>query len=244
MSDMPRLHVRQLTASADYLSVADFIKPDGSYRQVHLVIAGLEQGVEVHNARGKEERVSVLSFQAVNGKPTHKRLVLIKDTIDTLGRLHGEWTDGWAGKAVTLYVEQRVPNPAGRGFTEGVRIRGQAPDLEALRRRAAAAGGQQAPQAEQQQLPEPDPDPPADAKPQAESPPPGVDGTTGEVTDEAELEEHLEGDQGDGAEGVELEPDGQVEGAGPGDETVECLCLGGEKPNPACPVHGTDGLPF
>lgn len=57
----------------------------------------------VERPGGEKEAKGVLYFQGAR-----KGLILSRPNLKTLARLYGPETDGWAGKAVVLYVEHGV----------------------------------------------------------------------------------------------------------------------------------------
>lgn len=115
--DIEGLHVCQLAPPEDYLSQAEFIRPDGTHREHTLTIAGVTR-VELPIAGTSNVQVRrVLHFE---GKK--KGLVLgTKRNRMALEDAHGPWVKDWIGKSVTLYYDPAVK--FGRKVTGGIRVR-------------------------------------------------------------------------------------------------------------------------
>jgi len=79
---------------------SDFIKADDlGNREVTLTINSVAR--EEFNDNGRKDYKPVVSF-----KKTDKRLVLNRTNFRTIADMHGEDTDEWSGKPITIYRTQ------------------------------------------------------------------------------------------------------------------------------------------
>lgn len=97
------MHVRQMFPK-EYLSAADI----AGRGDVTLTISDIKQE-ELQSEGGKEHKwcVHFREFEDAhrrNARIVNKRLVLNKTNAKTIAKMHGNETDEWAGKRVTLFA--------------------------------------------------------------------------------------------------------------------------------------------
>lgn len=115
--DANNMKAVQLAPNPDYLSEADFISSDGTYRDLKAKIEGVTIEEFPIPGTSKSEMQPVLSFA---GK--HKRLVIGAKTnrLKLKGKF-GDHTSKWKGGEITLYFDPEVT--FGRKVVGGIRIR-------------------------------------------------------------------------------------------------------------------------
>lgn len=115
--DAGDMHASQLKPSNDFLSEADFISKDGSYRELKAVIENVTIEEFPIPSTSKTEMQPVLAF-----KGKHKRMVIgAKTNRLSIIAKYGKHTKGWKGGELTLYFDPTVKfkgKPKG-----GIRIR-------------------------------------------------------------------------------------------------------------------------
>ncbi len=84
-----------------------YIKAEDLSEEVPVIIAGLEME-ELQGNDGKKEKKGVLYFKGLD-----KGLVLNKTNWDRIEAQHGEESDNWPGKRITLFAEPEARSESG-----------------------------------------------------------------------------------------------------------------------------------
>ncbi len=116
-TDADKLWSCQLAPNPDFLSEAEFIKPDGTHREVKVVISKITR--EQLQRAGSSEKV-LRTVLALEGKT--KRFVLgAKINIAAIESQHGKRVRDWIGKQIVLGYDPSVR--FGKKIVGGIRVR-------------------------------------------------------------------------------------------------------------------------
>ena len=117
IENLDDLFACQLNPSPDYLSEHEFIKEDGTHREITVTISGVTREEIPIPGTSKTSKVPCLNFE---GKAKRlpfgtkaKRLAVIA--------MHGKKIADWKGKSVTLYWDASVKYKGAK--TGGIRIK-------------------------------------------------------------------------------------------------------------------------
>lgn len=104
VSDWDIVH---LNASPDYISEAEFLGKDGSYRELVLEVESMTREM-VTDRKGGKKLKDILKF-----KERTKRLILNKTNRTRIFRQHGRRPRDWYGKPVTFFFDttEKYRNP-------------------------------------------------------------------------------------------------------------------------------------
>jgi len=84
-----------------------YIKAEDLAEEVQVIIADLETE-EMTGRDGKPEKKGVLYFKGLD-----KGLILNKTNWDRIEAQHGDESDGWVGKKITLFAEAEAKSESG-----------------------------------------------------------------------------------------------------------------------------------
>lgn len=116
--ESPYMFACQLSPSPDYLSEYEFIRADGSHRELILEIENVAPEDIPVPGTSKVSTVACLSF-----KGKYKRLAFgTKAKRLAVIELHGRKIPDWVGKSITLYWDPDVKFKGKK--TGGIRIKG------------------------------------------------------------------------------------------------------------------------